>query len=64
MFFNFKKTVIWGLTVASTMLRTPFVSFNVKIPELAKKVGKIAEDGSITDDELADILDYIKDAIK
>ena len=53
----------WALRLAILTLRSSLVSFTLQVPNLVKLVADKVKDGSLSDDDLADILDYIKHEI-
>lgn len=61
--FSPKAILKWALALAIVVLKTPFVNFDVDVPDLAKLVGDKVKDGKLSDDDLADILAYIGNKI-
>lgn len=59
---NLLKIIKWALGLLIFALRTPFVDFKITIldPAKAKELAKAIEDGSVTDEELADLLELIQ----
>ena len=60
---SWQVIVKWALRLAILTLRSTFVSFTLQVPKLLELVADKVKDGSLSDDDLADILDYIKHEI-
>ena len=60
---SWQVIVKWALRLTILTLRSTFVSFTLQVPNLVKLVADKVKDGSLSDDDLADILDYIKHEI-
>ena len=59
-----KAILKWALALAVVVLKTPFVNFDVEVPDLAKLVGDKVKDGKLSDEDLGDILAYIGNKVK
>lgn len=57
--FDPKRILKWALGLAIVALRTPFVNFDVKVPNLVGRVTDKVKDGKLSDEDLADILEYV-----
>ena len=59
-----KGILDWALGIAIIILRTPFVNFDLSVNDLTQMVADKVKDGKVSDEDLADIIEYLKDKIK
>lgn len=59
---NILKLVKWAIGVLVFSLRTPFIDFKIEVLDqaTAARIAQSIKDGSITDEELADLLEVIR----